>query len=814
MTIKVTSNNLILLNNLNRTGDRLATAMGRLSTGYRINSASDGAAELMLSKGLEKQISGLSVCNDNASMARNVLSVADGSLSQVTAMAQRIRDIALSSANGVYGEAERQAYQSEVDGLVEEIKRQVNDAKYNDYHLFFGAISPEIETSEERIGTSGTVGVRSVQKVSQEEARAQGYTCVSTAQELKDVLVTGDTNCKVMLMADINLDDLGLDATGSNWTAIGYTDNFEGTLDGNGYTIQNLKINSATNHQGLFGWIGESGTVKNLNISNASVTSTMDCVGVIVGSNMGTIENCSVTNATVKSGSERVGGLAGQSIGTISNCKVEGNIEGVNMTGGLTGINFGDITSSYASGNVKGNGTYTGGFAGINNTTITNCYSKTKVTGLGDATAGFVGMTQGGTIEGCYSTGEVEGSGDFTGGFAAVSANSSIISKSYSTGVVAGHGQAVGGFIGLAQNAASLTSNYASGKVSNDGAYNTGGFAGAAIGSSSINSCWATGDVSAVNMNSGGFVGDIDSNATVTSCWATGNVNGSTQVGGFVGSNYGTSTVSHCYATGNAKGTGNFVGGFTGVSTDGSSFDSCYATGDIEGVNYAGGFAGAVQNGKIENSYSTGSVTGSAGLGDFVGQVFSSITISNYAFAAKPDGSVISASGVGNIAGTISGNPVKEAKWFEDKNNLTSIIGSDWNFSYLNSKLTFQIGTETGSTSTLDIDLNFGVDNFNVDVTTGDSSRASLSAIDELIEYTTKMQGKIGSAINVVDSVLGNNTQTQINLTDSNGRLIDADIAEESAEFVKNQIRQNLTASLLVQTGTNMSEVLLALYGL
>ncbi|MBQ3102457.1 hypothetical protein IJC60_05590, partial [bacterium] len=56
MTIKVTSNNLILLNNLNRTGDRLATAMGRLSTGYRINSASDGAAELMLSKGLEKQI--------------------------------------------------------------------------------------------------------------------------------------------------------------------------------------------------------------------------------------------------------------------------------------------------------------------------------------------------------------------------------------------------------------------------------------------------------------------------------------------------------------------------------------------------------------------------------------------------------------------------------------------------------------------------------------------------------------------------------------------------------------------------------------
>jgi flagellin len=95
-----------------------------------------------------------------------------------------------------------------------------------------------------------------------------------------------------------------------------------------------------------------------------------------------------------------------------------------------------------------------------------------------------------------------------------------------------------------------------------------------------------------------------------------------------------------------------------------------------------------------------------------------------------------------------------------------------------------------------------------------EGSRESISAIDEIIEYTTQVQGRIGSSMNTLDSVLGNNTQTQINLTDSNSRLIDADVAKERAKVVKTQIRQNMTASLLAQTGTNMSQIVLALYGL
>ncbi len=708
MAIKVNSNNLIFLNNLNSTTDRLATAMGRLSTGYRINSASDGAAELMLSKGLEKQISGLSVCNDNANMARNVLSVADGSLSQITQMAQRIRDIALSSANGVYGEAERQAYQSEVDGLVEEIKRQTNDAKYNDYKLFYGNTSPAIKTmaqGAQNAGTTGVVGTYKVQKVSQEEAEAQGYTCVSTAQELKNALVAGDANCKVMLMADINLDDLGVDATGSNWSAVGdATTKFQGTLDGNGYTIKNLKMNATGKHKGLIGHTHTTSTIKNLNINNANINNSNAYTAILIGENLGVVQNCMVTNSTVASTGTRTGGLVGENKGEIANCEVEITIEGGDdYTGGLVGANYSNIKYSSSTGSVVGKQAYVGGLAGVNSSS--------------------------GNISGCSS-------------------NSNVIGESH-----------VGGFVGVNNNSAV------------------------------IESCYSTGNVVGNESTAGGFAGFVRDTSSIASCYATGNVVGSTtrvNTGGFVGRIQNSGSVSFCYSTSNVSGK-YYTGGFAGIVADSGAIDSSYCTGNISCTGIKGGFLGHIDN---------------------------SATLNNYAFSLKSD-DTLGTNGVGS--GTASGaddTAGKDASWFKNKDNLISIIGSDWDYSYLSSNLTFQIGVNAGSLNTLDVNLSFGVDNLKIDVTSGDSSRESISAIDELIEYTTQIQGKIGSTMNALDSVLGNNTQTQINLTDSNSRLIDADIAKESAEIVKNQIRQNMTASLLTQTGTNMSQIVLALYGL
>lgn len=940
MVIRVNYQNLTLQNNLSKTTDRLATAMGRLTTGYKINTASDGAAELMLSKGLEKQISGLSVCNQNAQMAKSLLSTADGALSQITDMAQRIRDLVLSSANGIYSSQERASYQSEIDALTQEIKRQIDEAKFNDYKLFYRENSPTIKTTQaqpisaqsaqdislwsvsaqsaqvqnvsaqtqyavqisayeennsvnsletiealnseavleadmlgldtgtksrsargisvqsvstQNVSTQSTeassvIGTYSVSKITQEEAEAQGYTCVSTAQELKDALVAGDSSCKVMLMADIDLDELGLDDTGSNWAAVGTnTTNFLGTLDGNGYTIKNLKMNMAKNHQGLFGCVGGDGAVKNVNIENANIENSASCTGVLVGTNLGTIENCSVKNSTAKVDNGRVGGLAGQNAGEIKNSEAQVNIIGdTEYIGGLIGLNLGNATSCSSAGNANGNSGQTGGFVGYNGGDIQNCYSSANTEGDG-ILGGFVGLSQQGSvidfcyatgtvtgsnngvggfagavygdslITSCWATGSVTGNGTCTGGFIGALAEYSQISSCYATGTVTGNDEGVGGFVGATFNNSSITLCHATGNVVGNG-MSTGGFAGEILENSSVTYCYATGSTEG-NRQTGGFTGATAGSSIITSCYATGNAEGTMNVGGFVGANFSTETISNCYSTGNVKGTDIHIGGFAGGSGNASnpvSIDSCYSTGNVEGNKQTGGFVGTVQNGPCINSYCTGSVTGETGTtGSFAGEARNKTFLDNYAFSISGNTS-LNINGIGHVSGTVTGadnTAGKEASWFDKKENIKSILGDGFDYSYFNSILTFQIGTEVGKNNTISVDLRFGITDFKVDVTSAEASRASLDEVDKFIEHITSIQGRIGSAINVMDSVVENNTQTQINLTSSNSRLIDADIAKESAEFVKCQIRENMIASLLTQSAGNMSQIILGIYG-
>ena len=127
--------------------------------------------------------------------------------------------------------------------------------------------------------------------------------------------------------------------------------------------------------------------------------------------------------------------------------------------------------------------------------------------------------------------------------------------------------------------------------------------------------------------------------------------------------------------------------------------------------------------------------------------------------------------------------------------------------------ITFQIGTGAGGPNTISVDMDFEVGELNINLMDADSARSALVEIDNLIQKVTKMQGGMGASSNIIDSVIDNNTQTKINLTASNSRLIDADIAKESAEMIKNQIRQNMTASLLTQATNNLGPIALTLMG-
>jgi flagellin len=117
--------------NLTGTSDKLATAMERLSSGYRINRAADDAAGLAISERLRGQIGGLDQAQRNVQDAVSLVQTAEGSLTEIHAMLHRIRDLAVQFKNGSLSSNDRVAIQSEVNQLASEIERIGKSAEFN-----------------------------------------------------------------------------------------------------------------------------------------------------------------------------------------------------------------------------------------------------------------------------------------------------------------------------------------------------------------------------------------------------------------------------------------------------------------------------------------------------------------------------------------------------------------------------------------------------------------------------------------------------------------------------------------------------------
>jgi len=125
----------------------LQTAMERLSTGKRINSAKDDAAGLAISSSMTSQIRGMSQAIRNANDGISLAQTADGALGEVTNMLQRIRELAVQSASGTYSDDDRANLQSEVDQLGDQIDAVISDTKFNGVAVFgSGDVTVDIQT--------------------------------------------------------------------------------------------------------------------------------------------------------------------------------------------------------------------------------------------------------------------------------------------------------------------------------------------------------------------------------------------------------------------------------------------------------------------------------------------------------------------------------------------------------------------------------------------------------------------------------------------------------------------------------------------
>ena len=282
---------------------------------------------------------------------------------------------------------------------------------------------------------------QSAQTEESEEEAAPERIGIRTAEDFLDFarqccLDAWSVNKWVVLEQDIDL-------TGTDFEMIPV---FSGTFDGGGHTVSGFYSVGDGYVGGLFRYIEQDATVKNLNLEG-TVTGTgeKECIGGICGYNYGTIRNCNFTGTL--NGKDTVGGIAGTngSTGLIINCSIRGHVAGYYMTGGIAGANHGtlsqcrnycginddsrwveeddemgtDILSGIRSSNQDlelYSGVDTGGIVGYSDGTVTGCtnYGTVGYEHTGYNIGGIAGR-QAGVVNFCQNMGQVYGRKDVGG---------------------------------------------------------------------------------------------------------------------------------------------------------------------------------------------------------------------------------------------------------------------------------------------------------------------------------------------------------------------------------------------------------------
>lgn len=126
---------------LNKANDRLSASLERLSSGYKINSAEDSPVGAAMSQKMKTQLKGLDRAVQNASDGISVVETAEGALTEVVDMVQRMRELAIQGANGTMSAQDRQSIMDEIEQLQDEIDRISSDTEYNTRGLINGELA-------------------------------------------------------------------------------------------------------------------------------------------------------------------------------------------------------------------------------------------------------------------------------------------------------------------------------------------------------------------------------------------------------------------------------------------------------------------------------------------------------------------------------------------------------------------------------------------------------------------------------------------------------------------------------------------------
>ncbi len=325
--------------NLANNGTSLSTSLQRLSSGLRINSAKDDAAGLAISDRFTTQINGLNQAVQNANDGISLAQTAEGALQEVTNNLQRIRQLAVQSANATNSASDRQALDSEVQQRIAEINRIATQTSFNNQNVLDGTFGNAVFQVGANVGQTITVGLSTSSKTN---AIGSFVNSAGAATQTPIIAVTGTTVANGGAGATYAGVSTGVFDGSSTYqitpnggvaTTLAATSSFTGSATGQDNTSAYAKAGSI-NGSGISG-VTASG-VTTLDLGNALAGKIVSVTGATAGTQDYNLQ----INGVSAYDSGNLTGAASDTIGSaISQINQQSNLTGVvasqDSTGGL-----------------------------------------------------------------------------------------------------------------------------------------------------------------------------------------------------------------------------------------------------------------------------------------------------------------------------------------------------------------------------------------------------------------------------------------------------------------------------------------------
>lgn len=180
MRINTNISAIITNNQLKKVQDNLQTSLERLSSGYKINHASDDPAGMAISQKMRSQLKGLDQASNNAGDGVSVIEIAEGAISEIQSMLDRMKELSVQAANDVNSDEERSTIQQEINSLNSEIDRISTDTEFNTQPLLNGNLQRRVY--------SDVKGVSQLECSSNIEAGNYG---ISITQDARQAIAAG-----------------------------------------------------------------------------------------------------------------------------------------------------------------------------------------------------------------------------------------------------------------------------------------------------------------------------------------------------------------------------------------------------------------------------------------------------------------------------------------------------------------------------------------------------------------------------------------------------------------------------------------------